>query len=154
MTVPDNLSVIAKKLDALLSQMISDSEDESSQLFSLLRYRLTYVIHSLTDVLDSYGGLTSHRAKCGLINGLGQLSRKLFGTAMDEDVIELRQKFYSLIAYASSQSKVITLNSHHIQHIEQHLVDIHSFTHRFVTSLNSDMNKFNKLLVFSRLCLP
>ncbi len=26
------------------------------QLFSLLRYRLTYVNHSLTDVLDSYGG--------------------------------------------------------------------------------------------------
>ncbi len=93
-TIPDNLRVIAKKLDAVLSQMISDSDDVSFQLFSLLRYRLTYVNHSLTDVLDSYGGLTSsHRAKRGLSNGLGQLSRMLFSTAMDEDVIELRQKF-------------------------------------------------------------
>ncbi len=141
MTILDNLRVIVKKLDAVLSQMISDSDDDSSQLFSLLRYRLTYVNHSLNDVLDSYGGLTSsHRVKRGLINDLGQLSRMLFGTAMDEDVVELRQKFNSLIAYASSQSKVITLNSHHIQRIEQHLGDIHSFTHRLVTSFNSAMN--------------
>ncbi len=74
----------------------------------------------------------------------------LFGTDMDEDVVELRQKFNSLIAYASSQSKVITLNSHHIQRIEQHLVYIHSFTHRLVASFNSAMNTFNKLLVFEQ----
>ncbi len=121
-------------------------------MLSLLRYRVTYVNHSLTDILDSYGGLTSsHRAKRGLINGLGQLSRMLFGTAMDEDIVELRQKFNSLIAYASSQSKVITLNSHHIQRTEQHLVDIHSFTHCLVASFNSAMNTFNKLvLVFEQ----
>ncbi len=149
-TIPDNLCVIAKELDAVLSQMISDSNDDSSQIISLLRNRLTYVNHSLTDILDSYGGLTSHRAKRRPINGLGQLSRMLFGTAMDEDVVELRQKFNSLIAYAPSQSKVITLNSHHIQRIEQHLVDIHLFTHRLVASFNSAMNTFNKLLFFEQ----
>ncbi len=150
-TIPDNLRVIAQKLDAVLSQLVTDSNDDFSQVLSLLHYRLTYVNHSLTDVLDSYDGLTSsHRSKRGLINGLGQLSRRLFGTAMDEDVVELRQKFNSLIAYASAQSKVITLNSYHIQRIEQHLVDIHSFTHRLVASFNSAMNKFNKLLVFEQ----
>ncbi len=144
-TIPDNLLVIAKKLDDVLSQMITNSNDDSSHMLSLLRYRLIYVNHSLTDILNNYCGLTSHRAKRGLINGLGQLSRMLFGTAM-----EFRQKFNSLIAYASSQSKVITLNSHHIQRIEQHLVDIYSFTHRLVASFNSATNTFNKLLVFEQ----
>ncbi len=150
-TIPDNLNVIAKKLDAVLSQMVTDSNDVSSQMLSLLQYGLTYVNHSLTDIVDSYGGLTSsHRAKRGLINGLGQLSRMLFGTAMDEDVVEFRQNFNSLVAYASAQSKVITLNSHHMQRIEQHLVDIHSFTHHLVASFNSAMKKCNKLLVFEQ----
>ncbi len=115
---------------------------------------LSYItdgITSITPSLNNYGGLTSsHRAKRGLINGLGQLSRMLFGTAMDEDVVKLRQKFNSLVAYASAQSKFITINFHHIQRIEQHLVDIPSFTHRLVASLNSAMNKFNKLLVFEQ----
>ncbi len=146
-TIPKNLRVIAKKLDAVLSQLVTNSTDDFSQVSSLLHYRLTYVKHSLTDPGQL---ISSHRAKHGLINGLGQLSRMLFGTAMDGDVLELKHKFIILFAYASSLSKVITLTSHHIQCIEQHLLDIHSFTHRLVASFNSAMNKFNKLLVFEQ----
>ncbi len=87
-----------------------DSKDDSSQMLSLLRYRLTYVNQSLTNVLDIYGLLTSRRTKRGLINGVGQLSRMLFGIAKDDYVVELRHKFNSLTACASAQSKVITLN--------------------------------------------
>ncbi len=88
-TIPDNLRVIAKKLNSVLSQMVTDFNEDSSQMLSLLLYRFTYVNHTLTDILDSYGGLTSHRVKRGLINDLGQLSRMLFGIAIDEDVVEL-----------------------------------------------------------------
>ncbi len=35
----------------------------------------------------------------------------LFGTAMKEDVVELREKFYQLTSLASAQNKLITLNS-------------------------------------------
>ncbi len=106
--IPYNLSVISTQLEAVLSQLAMDSKNDSSQMLSLLRYRLTYVNQSLTNVLDSYGGLTSRRTKRGLINGVGQLSRMLFGSAKDDYVVELRHKFNSLIACAWAQSKVIT----------------------------------------------
>ncbi len=37
-TIPDNLRVIAKKLGAALSQMVTDSNDDSSHMLSPLRY--------------------------------------------------------------------------------------------------------------------
>ncbi len=45
----------------------------------------------------------------GLINGLGQLSRMLFGNAMNKDVVELRENFNQLASYASAQNNYINL---------------------------------------------
>ncbi len=45
-----------------------------------------------------------------LIRGLEQLSRMLFGAAMNEGALDLREKFNHLISFAFVQNKLIYLN--------------------------------------------
>ncbi len=66
----------------------------------------------LTLALENYADVhLSSRSKRGLIDGLGHLSRYLFGTAMDADVQELREQYTYLSKLAEEQNKVINLNS-------------------------------------------
>lgn len=53
----------------------------------------------LTHALDSYGGATLYKnTKRGLSGGIGKLSPLLFESAMNEDVIELRDNFNQLVS--------------------------------------------------------
>ncbi len=52
----------------------------------------------------------SSRIKLSLIDGLGHLSPYLFGTAMDADVQELRER-YTYLSNLADEQKVINLNS-------------------------------------------
>ncbi len=53
----------------------------------------------------------SHRQKRGFIDGIGHLSRMLFGTAMNEDVEELRDRYNHLALLASAHNKAIHFKS-------------------------------------------
>ncbi len=69
----------------------------------------------LNITLDNYADPSfTNRTKRGLINGLGQLTRMLFGTAMDEDVEDLRERYNHLASLAANQNKAIDMNSLHI----------------------------------------
>lgn len=57
----------------------------------LLHARVTYLNDSITLALENYYGLdVSTLPMPGLFHGCGHLSRMLFGTAMNEDVEELK----------------------------------------------------------------
>ncbi len=63
---------------------------------------LLYLNETLNIDLDNYANPSfSNRTKRGLINGHGQLSRMLFGTAMDEDVQDLRERYNHLTSLAT-----------------------------------------------------
>ncbi len=70
------------------------------------------------------------------IDGIGHLSRMLFGTAMNEDVVELKEQFNPL-TFASAQTKLIHLNSQNIKRLELQVHDITSFTNILSPSLNA-----------------
>ncbi len=59
----------------------------------------------LNIALDNYVDPSfSNSTKQGLINGLWQLSRMLFGTAMDEDVEDHRERYNHLASPAANQN--------------------------------------------------
>ncbi len=111
---PPYLRLITEQLDAALSQLEDNFPEEmgtSAHFLPLFHARVTYLSDMLTFALDNYNGITlANRTKCGLINDTGQLSRMLFETAMNEK-LELREKINQLTSFASSQNKLIYLNS-------------------------------------------
>ncbi len=67
---------------------------------------------TLTLTLENYADVHfSTCSKRGLVERLGQISRFLFGTAMDSDVQELRKKYSYLTSVAEAQNIDINLNS-------------------------------------------
>ncbi len=80
---------------------------------------------TLTLALENYHGFPlSQRQKRGFFDEIGQLSRMLFGTAMNEGVKELRDRYNHLALLASAHDKAIRFNFKHIARLEQHVHDI------------------------------
>ncbi len=78
----------------------------------MMHEHFQFLNESLNIALDNYADLSfSNCTKRGLINGLGQLSRMLFGTAMDEDMEDLRERYNQLASLAANQNKAINMNS-------------------------------------------
>ncbi len=88
-----------------------------------------YLNETLNIALDNYvDPSSSNRTNRGLINGLGQLSRMLFGTAMDGDVMDLQERYNHLASLAANQNKAINVNSLHINRLEHAVQDIASYS--------------------------
>ncbi len=100
--------------------------------------RLRYLNETLNIAVDNYTDPSfSNRTKRGLINVPGQLSRMLFGTAMDEDVEDLRERHNHLASLAANQNKAINMNSVHIDRLEHAVQDIYSYSRAVRTALNT-----------------
>ncbi len=92
---------------------------------------------TLALALDNYQGFPlSHSQKRGLFDGLGHHCM-LFGTAMNEDVEKLRDRYTHLSLLAFAYNKAIHLNSKRIARLEQHLLDIASHVATLRSSLNN-----------------
>ncbi len=104
----------------------------------MMHERLRYLIETLNIAQDIYADPPfSIRTKRGLINGHGQLSRIVFGTAMDEDVEDLREKYNHLASLAVNQNKAINMNTLHIDRLEHVVQDIASYSRSVRTALNA-----------------
>ncbi len=95
----------------------------------MMHERLRYLNETLNIAMDNFADPSfSNRTERDLINGLGQLSRMLFGTAMDEDVQDLRERHNHLASLAANQNKAINMNSLHINRLEHVVQDIASYS--------------------------
>ncbi len=130
MEVPTYLRVITKQRNAVLSQGKDNFPEEvgtSAYFFHLLHVRVTYLSDTLTLALDNHNDFTLAKStKRGLITGIGQFSGMLFGNAINEDVVELREIFNQLNSFASARNKLIHLNSQNIKRLEKQVQNIAS----------------------------
>ena len=125
--IPSKLKEITEQLNKALNQLeIEISDNASSATFiPLLRARFQYINNSIELGLESYADLdVTNRTKRGLIDGMGKLYRMLFGTAMNEDVEDLRENYNQLASIASSNNKAINLNCKQIARFNQHVDDL------------------------------
>ncbi len=96
--------------------------------------------------LNKYNGINLvNCTKRSRIDGIGQLTRVLFATAIDEAVVELPEKFNQLTSFANVQEKLIHINSRNIDSLELQVHGIASYTYILRSSLN-DMLTDNKSL--------
>ncbi len=94
--IPSRLESVLEQMDSALAQLEDrrhrfQGKSSDQTLVTLLHARLSYLNDTISLASDTYIGLNRpSRAKRGLIDGIGKLSRTLFGTAMDEDVEQPR----------------------------------------------------------------
>ena len=153
--IPDNLRNVAAQLTAQISQIRQAVPQQPPHLafHSVLLFadRLSYINDSLNIALENFGGLpAANRTKRGFINGLGYLSRMLFGTAMDEDVVELRDRYNQLLTHASTQDKIIKIHSQHITQLEKQVNDITSYTTLLASTIDKLLANFRHITLFQQ----
>ncbi len=84
-----------------------------------------------------------------LRDGAGQLSSMLFGTVMNEDVLDLREKLNQLASFASAHNKLIHLNSQNIRRLGQQVQDIASYINTLRSSRNAMLSDIKNLSLIS-----
>ena len=98
MEIPGWLRDVARSLKSTLWRLKKNDSFQSEVMLSLLHVRIQYVNDTITSALENNKGLTvTNRTKRGLIDGIGKLSQMLFGTAMNKDVVELRDRYNQLV---------------------------------------------------------
>ncbi len=133
--MPGRLRTLMDQVTELVLQLERNALKDS--VTRMMHERLRYLNETLNIALDNYADPSfSNHTKRGLINGLGQLSRMLFGTAMDEDVQDLRERYNHLASLAANQNKAINMNSLHINSLEHAIQDITSFSRAVRIPLN------------------
>lgn len=151
--IPERLRDVACRLNAVLGTLESDFTDasgEPTEILSLLHARVRYVNDTITLALENYEGLSvTNRTKRGLINGIGKLSQMLFGTAMNEDVDELRDRYNQLMTVAKANNKAINLNCRNIARLEKQISELASYTNLLGHSVNEMLRKLDSLYEFS-----
>ena len=140
--IPDKLSVVTEQLTGLLKQMGTRvpkyiEEDLHRSFLSLLHERVSFLNDTITLALENYLNLEDdRRSKRGLMDGFGKLSRLLFGTAMNEDVVELRTQYQDLASMAAEHAKAINLNCRNIALLHEHVTDLGIYVRRLQYNLN------------------
>ncbi len=90
--MPGRLRTIMEQITELMLQL-GRNESENG-VTRMMHQRLRYQNETLKITLENYTDISfSNRTKRALINGFGQLSHMLFGTAMDEDVEDLGERY-------------------------------------------------------------
>ena len=122
----------ARNLTSTLWRLKKEFPNDSLQsgvMLSLLHVQIQYVNDTITSALENYRGLTvTNRTKRGLIDGIGKLSQMLFGTAMNEDVVELRDKYNQLVNVTKANNKAINLNCRNIARLEKQVAELAAYT--------------------------
>ncbi len=106
--MPGRLQTLMDQVTELVLQLERNAPKDV--VTRMIHERLRYLNETLNIALDNYADPSfSSLTKRGLINGLGQLSRMLFGTAMDADVQGLRERYNHLASLAANQNKAINM---------------------------------------------
>ncbi len=115
----------------------------------LLYARTAFVNETLSLALENFADVNlSQRPKRGLVDGLGHLSRYLFGTALDSDVQELRHKYTYLTNIAEAQNKAINLNCRHLARLDCKLQDVANYTNTLHCAVNKVFKALDSLYTF------
>ncbi len=142
--MPGRLRTIMEQVTELVLQLDRNAREEG--VTCIMHELLRYLNETPNIALDNYADLSFfNRTKRGLINGLGQLSSMLFGTAMNEDVEDLRERYNHLASLAANRIKAIYMNSLRIDRLDHAVQDIASYFRTLGTALNAVIEEVESL---------
>ncbi|XP_045105173.1 uncharacterized protein LOC123500547 [Portunus trituberculatus] len=148
--VASSLAEMVRRVEVeLAEQTDTPSYPHSTSILNLLKTRLTFLSNKLATATYDFSKHPMHaRNKRGLINAFGKISQTLFGTAMDEDVQDLRERYNHLVNIATTNRRVINMHSKHIASLESHLKDLLGHTNHLRSVLNDAIVRIAELTDF------
>ena len=82
------------------------------------------------------------------MDGIGQVGKMLFGTALDSDVQELQKRYNDLVTAAKSTNKVVELNCKNIDRLNHNVHTLLNYTEQLQSALSEAFAKLNELHTF------
>ena len=155
--IPKRLKGVLGEVNLALVQLQTEANrninstnwDDPLSLLKLFASRLAFVNDTVALALETYIGLDGPaREKRGWIDGLGELSRDLFGTAMQKDVDELRDRYNQLLTLASSNNRAIEINCKRIAKLDRHVSDLGLYVNRLKLGLDRLFETLDSLYHF------
>ena len=143
--IPTRLRSVLGEIDAALTQLETEANrhsnttewDDPLDMLKLFASRLAFANDTVSLALESYIGLEGPaRDKRAWLEGIGEISHDLFGTAMQYDVDELRNKYNQLTSLASNNNKAIQINCQKLAKLERHVSDLGLYVNRLQLGIN------------------
>ncbi len=100
---------------------------------------------ALKSQLDLEGSVREKRA---WLEGLGEISRDLFGTAMQKDVDELRDRYNQLSNLVSTNNRAILINCQRLAKLDRHVSDLGLYINRLKVGLDKVLATIDSLYHF------
>ncbi len=123
--------------------------DNPLNLLKLFVSRFAYVNETLQLALESYLGLEGPaREKRAWLEGSGEISRDLFGTAMQRDVDEFRDRYNQLTTLASANNRAIQINCQRLAKLDRHVSHLGLYVNRLKLGLNKVLATIDSLYHF------
>ncbi len=116
----------------------------------LLADRLTFLQAKMNKAIIDYSSHpTQTRSKrSGLLNVFGKASRYLFGTAMDDDVRDLREHFNVIMSFAATNRRTIKLNSNNIARLHSNVEKLQEHANNLTVAFNAALRRLDTLSEF------
>ena len=158
--IPRRLQVVAEEIDSALTQLQSEVNqnlnttewDDPLGLLKLFASRFAFVNDTIALALESYLGLEGpDREKRAWLEGVGELSRDVFGTAMQRDVDELRDKYNQLLTLATANNRAIEINCERLAKLDRHVSDLGLYVNRLKQGLDRMLATIDSLYHFMTL---
>ena len=161
-TIPGRLKEVVGEIDSALTQLKNEAYknanstqwDDPLDLLKLFASRLAFVNETVSLALESYMGLDGPaRDERAWLEGIGELSRDLFGTAMQSDVDELRDRYNRLTVVANANNRAIQINCQKLARLDRHVSELGSYVNRLKLSLDQvfeTLDSFYDFLVLSQ----
>ena len=150
--IPVKLRETSERLQAVLGRLKEvdpEGRAEWMEWKNLMNVRLVYLADTVNLALENYSDLNgSTRTKRGLVDGIGKLSRMLFGTAMNEDVEDLRNRYNRLASIATANNRTLHFNCFRISKLEQHVNDLAQYSTKLQSALNTALNSLKDIYNF------
>ena len=161
-TVPDQLLLLSDQLTDTLQifkggiyTQTNAAEGKEHELANLIADKISLFNFTIRSTWEKYHAeeVKAKRGKRGLFNGIGYLTRSLFGTAMDKDVQTLTSKYNKMLEWAHEADKVITLNNNNLEQLKQNLHKLHQYTALPTNSINKLSARVDELFTVSEVLL-
>ncbi len=132
----------------------SKSLEQGTKILNLIKGRLSDLNSMMAIVMQDYNQHPVHaRVKRGLVDLFGYGARALIGTAMDEDVQDLRQRYSHLLSIAETNHKFVNLNHNLIHSLRENVQELLKYSNKLHTVINDfgvRLDRLSELMVLDQ----
>ena len=153
-SIPSRLEDVVSELDTCLARMDLEYRQnrtlmDDPTVLTILEKRISYVNETVTAALEAYLGVEGpKRVKRGYLDGFGELSRTLFGTAMNKEVVALRERYNHLVSIATANNRAIHINCKKLDRLDQHVKELGLYVNYLGSSMNRILTTMNSMYDF------